>query len=47
MWDEKSVYPEVETGFAIKPHMIDINIKAFINQTFNQDGNEHSILKLK
>ena len=22
MWDEKSVYPKIENGFAFKPHMI-------------------------
>ena len=23
MWDEKSIYPEIETGFTFKPHMND------------------------
>ena len=34
MWDEKSVYPEKETGFAFKPHMNDIYVQAFNNQSF-------------
>ena len=45
MWDEKSVYPKIETGFAFKPHMKNIYVEAFNNQTFNQDGNESAILK--
>ena len=47
MSDEKSVYPQTETGFAFKPHMNNIYEKAFINQTFNQDGNESAILRIK
>ena len=47
MWDEKSVYPKVETGFASKPHMIDVNVKAFNDQTFNHDGDESAIFKTK
>ena len=47
MWDEKSVYPEIETGFAFKPHKNDVFVEAFNIQTFNQDGNEFSISKLK
>ena len=26
MWDEKSVYPKIETGFAFKPHMNDVYV---------------------
>ena len=26
MWDESSVYPEIETGFASKPHMNDVHV---------------------
>ena len=37
MYDEISVYPKIETGFAFKPHMNDVYVKAFNNQTFNQD----------
>ena len=47
VWDEKSVYPKLETGFAFKPHMINVFIEAFINQTFNQDGYESAILTIK
>ena len=27
MWDQNSVYPKIETGFAFKPHMNDIYVK--------------------
>ena len=37
MKDEKSVYPEVETVFTFKPHMNDVNVEAFNNQSFNQN----------
>ena len=45
VWDEKSVYPKIETGFAFKPHMNDVHVEAFNNQTFNQGGNESATLK--
>ena len=47
MWDEKSVYPKIETGFAFKPHMNNVYVEAFNNQTFNQDGDESAILRIK
>ena len=47
MWDENSVYPKIETGFAFKPHMNDVYVEAFNNQTFNEDGNESAILRIK
>ena len=47
MWDKKSVYPKIETGFAFKPHMNNVYEEAFNNQTFNQDGDESAILKIK
>ena len=47
MWDEKSVYPKIETGFAFKPHMNDVYVEAFNNQTFNEDGGESAILTIK
>ena len=47
MWDEKSVSSRTEGGFGFKPHMNDVYVEAFNNQTFNQDGNESAILKLK
>ena len=47
MWVEKSVYPEYESGFAFKPHFNKTYVDAFNNQTFNQDGNESAILRIK
>ena len=47
MWDEKSVYPKIETGFAFKPYMNNVYVEAFNNQTFNQDGDESAILRIK
>ena len=47
MWDENSVYPKIETGFAFKPHMNNVYVEAFNNQTFNQDGDESAILRIK
>ena len=29
MWDDESVYPKIETGFAFKPHMNDVYVEAF------------------
>ena len=47
MWDENSVYPKTETGFAFKPDMNDFYAEAFENQTFNQNGNDSAILGIK
>ena len=47
MWDEKNTYPKIETGFAFKPHMNDVYVKAFNDQTFNEDGDETAILTIK
>ena len=47
MWDENSVYPKTETGFAFKPDMKDVYVKAFNNQTFNEDGDESAILTIE
>ena len=47
MWDQNSVYPKIETGFAFKPHMNNVYVEAFKNQTFNQDGDESAILRIK
>ena len=47
MYDEKTAYSKIESGFAFKPHMNDVYVEAFNNQTINQDGNENSILKIK
>ena len=47
MWDENSVYPKIETGFAFKPHMNDVYVKAFNDQTFNEDIDGSAILTIK
>ena len=47
MWDKKSVYPKMETGFTSKPHMNKTSVDAFNNQTFNQDGDESGNLRIK
>ena len=47
MWDEKSVFPKTETGFAFKPNMNDVYVEAFNNQAFNEDGDESAILTIK
>ena len=47
MWDEKSVYPKIGSGFAFKPHMNNVYVEAFNNQTFNQDGDQSAILRIK
>ena len=44
MWDENSVYPERETGFAFNSDMNDVFVEAFNNQTFNQVGDESAIV---
>ena len=46
MWDESSVNPKIETGYAFKPHMKDFYVEAFNNQTFNGDGNDSTRLKI-
>ena len=47
MWDENSVYPKIESGFALAPHMNDVYVKAFKDQTFNEDGEKSAILRIK
>ena len=47
MWDENSVYPKIESGFVFKPHINKTYVEAFNNQTFNQNGDESSILRTK
>ena len=47
MWEENSVYPKIETGFAFKPYMNDVYVEAFSIQAFNQDGDESAILGIK
>ena len=36
MWDDNSVYPRIETGFAFKPHMSDVYDEAFNIKSFNR-----------
>ena len=38
LWDENSVYPKIESGFAFKPHMNNVHEEAFNIQSFNPDG---------
>ena len=47
MWNEDSVYPEIENEAAFKPNLNDVYVKAFFNQTINQNGNEFAIVKIK
>ena len=44
MWDEKSIYPKIETGYAFKSHINDELVEKFNNQTFNKGS---AILKIK
>ena len=47
LWNENSVYPKKETGFAFALHMNDVYLEVFNNQTFNEDGDESAILTIK
>ena len=47
MWDEKSAYPKIDSGFAFKPYRKDVYVEVFNIQTFNQDDNESPILNVK
>ena len=47
MCNEISVYPKRESGFVFAPHLNDVNVKAFNDQTFNKDGDESAILTIK
>ena len=47
MWNEKSVFSKIKSGFVFKPHMKDVYVEAFNNQTFNEDGNEYAMLRIK
>ena len=46
-WDQNSVYPKIETGFAFKPDLNETYIDALNNQTFTEDGDESAILRIK
>ena len=43
MWDEKSKYPKIETGYAFTEHMNDELVNNFYKQTFTQGS---AILKI-
>ena len=36
MWDEKSIYPRIETGYAFTKDMIDDVVEKFNNHNFIQ-----------
>ena len=42
-----SVYPKIETGYTFKHHTNDVFVNVFKSQTFNQDGNDSAIWKIK
>ena len=44
MWDEKSIYPRIETGYSFTKDMNKFLVHRFNNQTFNQGS---AILKIK
>ena len=44
MWDEKSIYPRIETGYAYSPNMNNELVEKFNNQNFTQGS---AILKIK
>ena len=43
MWDEKSIYPKIETGYSFTEHLNDELVNKFNNQTFTQGS---AILKI-
>ena len=47
IWDENSVCLKLESGFAFKLRMNKTYVDAFNNQTFNEDGDESAILRIK
>ena len=47
MWYCNSVYPKIKSGFAFAPNMNDVYVKAFNDQTFNEDGDESGVLTIK
>ena len=44
---ENLVYHKIKPGSDFKPHMKDVYVEAIISPTFNQDGNESALLKIK
>ena len=47
MYDENRVNFKIDGGFRFKPYMNDVYDEAFNNQSFQQDGNENAIIKIK
>ena len=47
MWEKISVFPKVKTGFAFKPHMNNVFVIEFNNQSFNQKGIDSAFLEMK
>ena len=47
MCNENLVYPKIESGFGFKPHMKNVYVEAFNNQTFIKDGDESAFLGIK
>ena len=46
MYDKKSVYPKIESGFAFKANMNNIFVEALTNQFFNRDESKNTVLEL-
>ena len=44
MWDDNSIYPKIETGYAFKSHKNDVFVNDFNNKTFNRDGIDNANL---
>ena len=47
IWDDRSECPNKQTSFVFQMHMNDVYVKTFNEQSFNQDGNECAISKIK
>ena len=45
MWDDNSLHPNMETGFAFEPYLNDVSVEAFNIQRFNHKGKESAIVK--
>ena len=47
MWDNDSVFPKIESGYTFTPHKDDVFCNNFNIQTYNQDGKDSAILKIR
>ena len=45
VYDHNNVYPKTRTGYASEPHINDVFVNDFNNQTFNKVGNDSPISK--